>query len=70
MTSKMKLSVNGKKVELDDAMSISALLQHFEYQSARTAVEQNGAVVPRAQHAETIIKEGDVIEIVTLVGGG
>ena len=70
MTSKMKLSVNGKKVELDDAMSVAALLQQLEYQKARTAVEKNGAVVPRAMHAETILEEGDVVEIVTLVGGG
>jgi sulfur carrier protein len=34
------------------------------------AVERNGDVVPRAEHAATALAEGDVLEIVHLVGGG
>jgi sulfur carrier protein len=34
------------------------------------AVELNLEVIPRARHAETILKDGDKIELVTLVGGG
>ena len=34
------------------------------------AVELNLEVVPRAQHGATVLREGDKLEVVTLVGGG
>jgi sulfur carrier protein len=34
------------------------------------AVERNGDVVPRAEHASTRLERGDVVEIVHFVGGG
>jgi sulfur carrier protein len=34
------------------------------------AVEVNGDVVPREQHAGHALREGDEVEVVTLVGGG
>ena len=33
-------------------------------------IERNRAVVPRAQHAATVLAEGDRLELVTFVGGG
>lgn len=36
----------------------------------RIAVERNGEIVPRAQYSETVLQDGDQIEIVTFVGGG
>jgi sulfur carrier protein len=36
----------------------------------RVAVERNGAVVKKARHAEELLLDGDVLEIVTFVGGG
>ena len=34
------------------------------------AVERNGEIVPRSQLADVMVQEGDVIEIVYMVGGG
>ncbi|MEI2740165.1 MAG: sulfur carrier protein ThiS [Chitinophagaceae bacterium] len=36
----------------------------------RIAVERNGEIVPRGRHAETVLADGDRIEIVVAVGGG
>ena len=36
----------------------------------RIAVERNGEIVPRAQYSETVLQDGDQIDIVTVVGGG
>ncbi|HNQ75256.1 MAG TPA: sulfur carrier protein ThiS, partial [Pseudothauera hydrothermalis] len=36
----------------------------------RLAVERNGEIVPRARHAETVLADGDRLEIVVAVGGG
>lgn len=66
----MKLVVNGKPEQLDDGASVADLLQRYELQTVRVAVERNGEIVPRARFAETPLADGDTLEVVTLVGGG
>jgi sulfur carrier protein len=66
----MKLTVNGKPVELPDGSTVSALLVHLALEPARVAVERNQDVVPRRTWAEAHLAEGDQIEVVTFVGGG
>ncbi|MDR2678625.1 MAG: sulfur carrier protein ThiS [Zoogloeaceae bacterium] len=51
-------------------LSIAALLLELGYAGKRLAVERNGVIVPRSQHAETRIAAGDILEIVIAVGGG
>ncbi|HRH13743.1 MAG TPA: sulfur carrier protein ThiS, partial [Azonexus sp.] len=36
----------------------------------RIAVERNGEIVPKSQHATTTLAAGDQLEIVVAVGGG
>jgi sulfur carrier protein len=50
--------------------SIEQLLALLEIKAPRVAVELNGAVVTRALHASTLLRDGDALEIVTFVGGG
>lgn len=67
----MVLQVNGEARDLalvDD--TVAALLQSLGAVPERVAVERNGAIVKRADRATTRLLPGDVIEIVTLVGGG
>ena len=66
----MKLSVNGNPVELPDGSTVSSLLAHMKVEAARVAVERNEDVVPRRTWSETQLADGDLIEIVTFVGGG
>ena len=66
----MKLTVNGKPVELPDGSTVSVLLSTLEIEPARVAVERNQDVVPRRTWAEARLCEGDLVEIVTFVGGG
>ncbi len=66
----MKLTVNGKPVELPDGSTVSALLSELALEPARVAVERNQDVVPRRTWAEARLCEGDHVEIVTFVGGG
>ena len=40
------------------------------YDSKRIAIECNGDIVPKAQYGETVLKDGDSIEVVSFVGGG
>ena len=66
----MQIVLNGEAREVDDGLTISGLLDLLEVPRRYVAVERNREIVPRAQHAETVLVEGDRIEIVTMVGGG
>ena len=66
----MRATVNGDSLELPDDLSVADLLRHLGVHAERVAVERNGAVVKRRRHPEEKIGEGDVLEIVTFVGGG
>ncbi len=66
----MKAQVNGEPKELPEGLTVAALLQHLGIRGERVAVERNGVVVKRARHAEERLAEGDVLEIVSFVGGG
>ncbi len=50
--------------------TLSEYLMTTDYDLKRIAVERNGDIVPKAQYGETILQEGDAIEIVSFVGGG
>lgn len=66
----MRAIVNGETQELPEGLTVASLLKHLHLRSELVAVERNGAVVKRAQHAEEALAEGDVLEVVTFVGGG
>ncbi len=66
----MRATVNGEQVELPEGLTVAALLAHLGVKAERVAVERNGAVVKKARHALEKLETGDVLEIVTFVGGG
>lgn len=66
----MKVMVNGKETPMRPDQSVQELLVDLGMGGRAVAVELNREVVPRQQHPETPLQDGDVIEIVTLVGGG
>ena len=66
----MRATVNGEPLELPEGLTVAALLQHLGVRGDRVAVERNGEVVKKARHGEQRLAPGDVLEIVTFVGGG
>ena len=66
----MQVQINGQPKELPDGITVAALLQLLEIKAPRVAVEINAEVVVKARHAETSLRAGDQVEIVTFVGGG
>jgi sulfur carrier protein len=66
----MKITVNGEPRDVADALTVRALIELEGLGAGPVAVERNGDVVPRKEHASTVIVEGDAIEIVHFVGGG
>lgn len=66
----MQISVNGEARDIDDGLTLAALLEQLELAGKRIAVERNEAIIPRARHAETVLEDGDTIEIIHAIGGG
>ena len=55
---------------MDRATALPELLALFEIDTRRVAVAVNGEVIPKRKHPDTIVREGDVVEVVRMVGGG
>ena len=66
----IQVTVNGAAHRLEQAVNLSALLERLQMAGKKVAVEKNGEIVPRSRHAETVVQDGDRLEIVVAVGGG
>jgi sulfur carrier protein len=65
------IRINGEERRLDAAITtLAALVTELGLTGKRIAIERNGEIVPRSQHANTPLAEGDELEIVVAVGGG
>ena len=65
----MRVTVNGEPREITSA-SVAALLSELEYEGTHFAIALNFDVVPKSRWAETPLKSGDEIEIITPRQGG
>jgi sulfur carrier protein len=66
----IELIVNGEPRTFPAALTLAQLAESLELAGKRIAVERNGEIVPRSQHASTLLVGGDRLEIVVAVGGG
>lgn len=66
----ISVTVNGTARTFESEVTIPRVLELLDIDARRVAVAVNGEVVPRRQHRETVIHDGDAIEIVRMVGGG
>ncbi len=64
------LTVNGEVRRFQQALTCAGLIIELGLAGKRVALERNGEIVPRGQHAEQWLGDGDKIEIVVAVGGG
>ncbi len=63
------VKVNGNQQDIAGA-SMTEYILSSGYDVKRVAVELNGDILPKAKYDETILQEGDCLEIVSFVGGG
>ena len=65
----MKLTINGQDREVA-AATVLGLLEELGLHPQGTVVERNREIVDREAFRDTRLSEGDVLELVRLVGGG
>lgn len=66
----MQVYVNGDARQLKDGLTVAELVDDLGFTGRRIAVEINLEIVPRSQHAEHHIQDGDRVEVVQAIGGG
>ena len=66
----MEIQLNGEILNVRARSTLADLVRELALAPARVAIELNQMVVRRADWAETVLNEGDRIEIVHFVGGG
>jgi sulfur carrier protein len=66
----VKIELNGEPRELPAGATVADVVRALHLASEAVAVERNLRLVPRGQYEQTLLAEGDRIEVVTLVGGG
>jgi thiamine biosynthesis protein ThiS len=66
----MRVVVNGEERQVAPGVTVRELLAELGLGDQLVAVERNAAIVPRAEHGEHCLADGDEIEVVHFVGGG
>jgi len=66
----MKVFVNGEMRELANGTTIAMLVAALDLAGRRVAVEVNEEIVPKAMHAQKLLRDNDRVEIVHAIGGG
>ena len=66
----MKIQLNGESQDIPDHSTAQNLVDLLELGGKRLAMELNREIIPRSTYPETLLHEGDQIEIVHAIGGG
>jgi sulfur carrier protein len=65
----VNITVNGESASID-TLTVQEYLVSLSIDPRRVAVELNRDILPKAKYLDTLLKEGDTLEIVHFVGGG
>ncbi len=66
----IQVIVNGAAHRFDAPLDVRAVLEKLDMAGKKVAVERNGEIVPKGLHPQTLVQDGDRLEIVVAVGGG
>lgn len=66
----VRVRVNGEELRLPKGASVAVLLERLRVSLPRVAVERNREILPKKEYTATVLADGDVFEVVELVGGG
>ena len=66
----IQVTINGEPKQLQKNTTISEMLTQLDYQNEWLGVAINTTFISKTEHAQTIIKEGDNIDILSPIQGG
>lgn len=66
----MQIILNGEPKTIADGATVSTVIDGLGLEPRYVGVEVNLELVPREHHHDHKLRDGDQLEVVTLVGGG
>lgn len=66
----MLVKINGENHKINIGATIASILQEFQIDQNRVAIEKNLEIIPCSQFDSTSLVDGDQIEVVEFIGGG
>ena len=66
----LTITLNGDRYDIPEPVTVTALLASLSIDGRRVAIEHNLVILKRAVFDQTMVREGDNVEIVNFVGGG
>ena len=63
------VKINGEEFNIA-GKTVAQYIATTNYDTKRIAVERNGEIVPKTQYEDTVLCDGDSVEVVSFVGGG
>lgn len=69
-TASITVHVNDQSVTVSTGCTVAGLIAQLDLRGGPVAVEHNQLIVPLARHHDTVLHEGDRLEVVSLTGGG
>jgi sulfur carrier protein len=64
------MKFNGKDLTLENPIPLTNFLEEKGYKLSHIAIELNEEIIPRANFGTIVLKNDDVLEVVTFMGGG
>jgi thiamine biosynthesis protein ThiS len=68
--SELEITVNGEPRRIPAPATVSDLLHHLGLDPRTIVVELNRKIIRRPQLGDTLVSDGDAVELVHFVGGG
>lgn len=66
----MQILLNGAPQTVEEGLSLKKLVESLGSDPRGIAIELNREIIPKSEHGEVILKDGDTLEVVQFVGGG
>jgi len=66
----MNITLNGERKSVPDNVTVMGLLDLLQIRHQRVAVELNETIVKKDNYPGTVIKDGDMLEVVSFMAGG
>lgn len=64
------MKINGKEIELEGIKTLAELLDNLKINKDKIVVELDGDIITKESFAEIILKNSNIIEVISFVGGG
>ena len=66
----MLITVNGEPREVEEHLTLLALMEEIGVKPEITAAQRNDEIIDRKAVPATLLAEGDIVELIRIVGGG